>query len=146
MLVTRRTDLPKEAIFKVIKESLKADYESATGKVLSDDAIGSGLTYLKTFGQKGQNSVKITVETLQEPDCYAVLYSTNRGKQLLTYQLMTLSDGQTEVSCRQAVLTEGIVQKANQYLTNLFFRKSLEKRLDAQLQGLIYTTEQSVKD
>lgn len=144
MLVTRTTDLPKEALFNVIKHSLKMDYQAATGQLLHDKDIRSGLSYIKTFGKNSQSSIKITVDVFQEPDCYAVLYSSNRGKQLLTYQLMTLADGQTEISCRQAVLTQGLLQKANQYLTTILFKKSLEKRLEAQLQGLIVSTKQAM--
>lgn len=145
MIVTRTTDLSRDSLFAAIKMSLCSDYESATGNKLLDKDIKSGISYVKSFGKNKQNTIKITLKEFIESERYAVFYSSNRGKHLISYSLVTLESGDTQITCQQEVLVDGFFQQINQMLTNLLFKKSLEKRIDAQLQGLIHFTTQYMR-
>lgn len=97
MKISKIGQVPIERLFATIRQSLKDDFQQNTGSILQDQDIIQGLTYTKTFGDKGQHSVKVTVEEFTAPYCYAVCFHSNRGKEHVRYQLEDLGNDQTNI-------------------------------------------------
>ncbi|MCU9533638.1 DUF3284 domain-containing protein [Streptococcus sp. CSL10205-OR2] len=137
MIVTKQGDVPQKALFEAIVSSLKKDYYESTKKILEDSDIKTGLTYIKSFGAKNQHQVRITLEHFEAPSVYGVTFSSNRGKQHISYLLEEKAPQTTLITYQQENEITDVFQKANQFLMEKILKKSLERQIDAQLTGMI---------
>ncbi|WP_155965008.1 DUF3284 domain-containing protein [Streptococcus ruminantium] len=143
MKLTRVGQVPVEHLFDTIRRSLKEDYQQHAGVPLLDQDIREGLTYTKTFGEKGQHSVKVIVEEFAVPSCYAVCFHSNRGKEHIRYSLRDLGNNQTEIEYSYEMEAGDIFAKGNYFLMKKLFSKSLKRRTEAQLEAMIrYSLEE----
>ena len=124
------------AIYQALRELFQKDYQTATGQTIQLEAIQEGLTYIKHFGQQGEQSVRITLGELIPNQRYTVAVQSNRGRQWITYQLLPLEDGRTEVTYTEDYLPEGKFQEWNYRLLLPLMRKGLEKRMTLQIEKL----------
>lgn len=136
MEVSRVMNVPIETIFDAITLSFKQDYYANTDIELSEEAIVEGLSYIKRFGKNNQNSIRITVQTFSRPNEYAVIYSSNQGKQLVNYRLKVMDDEHTEVIYTQSSQPLGFIQKLNAWLMEKLFKSGVAKKAAAQLKAL----------
>ncbi|ABP91038.1 TPA: DUF3284 domain-containing protein [Streptococcus suis] len=137
MKISKIGQVPIERLFATIRQSLKDDFQQNTGSILQDQDIIQGLTYTKTFGDKGQHSVKVTVEEFTAPYCYAVCFHSNRGKEHVRYQLEDLGNDQTNIEYSYEMEAGDIFVKGNQFLMEKIFSKSIKRQTNAQLEALI---------
>lgn len=142
MKMTKVGQVPIEQLFATIRQSLKDDYQQNVGIPLPDQDIKEGLTYVKTFGEKGQHSVKVLVEEFTAPYTYAVCFSSNRGKEHIRYDLQDLGDQQTQIDYSYQMEAGDVFVKGNYFLMEKLFSRSLKRQTEAQLDALIrYTLE-----
>ncbi|MBJ8325302.1 DUF3284 domain-containing protein [Streptococcus pacificus] len=137
MIVKKQGDVSQKALFEAIVASLKKDYYESTKTVLVDSDIKVGLSYIKTFGSKNQHQVRITLDRFESPNVYGVIFSSNRGKQHISYFLEETSPQSTLITYQQENEINDIFQKANQFLMEKILKKSLERQINAQLSGMI---------
>lgn len=137
MKISKIGHISIEQLFATIRQSLKDDYQQNTGCSLRDQDIVEGLTYTKIFGDKGQHSVKVTVEALVVPDCYAVCFHSNRGKEHVCYRLEDLGNAQTKIEYSYEMEAGDIFAKGNYFLMKKLFSKSIKRQAEAQLEALI---------
>ncbi|HEM6453245.1 DUF3284 domain-containing protein [Streptococcus suis] len=137
MKIKKIGQVPIEQLFAAIGRSLKEDYQQNTGRPLLDQDIQEGLTYVKTFGDKGEHSVKVRVEEFLAPYRYAVCFHSNRGKEHVRYQLEDLGNDQTNIEYSYEMEAGDIFVKGNQFLMEKIFSKSIKRQTNAQLEALI---------
>lgn len=137
MKVSKTFEGQAARIFQGIVLSFQQDYYQATNIELSEGDIQPGLTYIKHFGKNNQNSIKITVIEFESPQKYAVEYSSNQGKHFVSYELKDLDESHVEITYYQYHQTEGIFQKLNAKLMNIFFKNATRRKIEAQLKGLV---------
>ncbi|CQR25052.1 hypothetical protein BN1356_01395 [Streptococcus varani] len=140
--ITKLCSLPARAIFKAITKSLVDDYVQNTKESLKEEDLRPGLSYIKYFGNKNQSSSKVTLTALDSPNLYEVVFSTNRGKQTISYQLESISDTETQICYSQKVEQGTFAQKTNDFIAGLFFKKGLERKIEAQLTALVNYVQQ----
>ncbi|MEQ9809305.1 DUF3284 domain-containing protein [Streptococcus jiangjianxini] len=137
MEITKTADVSITALFQVVTDSLKKDYHDNTLKKLADEAIVTGLNYIKTFGSSQQHQIKVVVESFDAPNQYVVSFHSNRGKQTISYHFKELEANKTLITYVQDLQASDIFQKGNRFLMNTVFKKSIEKQTQAQLDALI---------
>lgn len=137
MKIKKIGQVPIEQLFAAIGRSLKEDYQQNTGRPLLDQDIQEGLTYVKTFGDKGEHSVKVRVEEFLAPYRYAVCFHSNRGKEHICYDLHALGGNQTEIEYSYEMEAADLFMRGNYFLMEKVFSKSLKRQTDAQLEALI---------
>lgn len=136
MKVEKKVQVSVDKLFDVVTASLKNDYEQNTSQPLFDDNIQPGLTYLKSFGRNQQHQVKVLLTAFEKPRLYEVVFSSNRGKQTVSYCFSSLSKDESTITYQQKVSEADFFQKANNFLLNKLFKKSIERQIDAQLNAL----------
>lgn len=141
---SKSCSLPATAIFQAITKSLLDDYTQNTKEELREEDLKPGLSYIKYFGSKNQHSTKVTLESFNPPNLYTAVFSTNRGKQRISYRLEALSDTETTIYYSQEVEQTSFYQKANDFLLGLLFKKGLERKIDAQLTALVNYVEKQM--
>lgn len=134
--VSKQSDASVDRIFSILRQSLKQDYFDNTKNQINDKEIKEGLTYVKYFGNNDQSSVKVEVSTLLENELYEATFVSNRGKQIVSYKLQTNEMGKTIVELSQETVPITLFQKINDYLVSFLLKKSLERKLSAQLIAL----------
>lgn len=137
MKISKTGQVSIEQLFATVRQSLKDDYQQNTGSFLLDQDIVEGLTYTKIFGDKGQHSVKVTVEEFTPPKCYAVCFHSNRGKEHVCYRLEDLGNAQTRIEYSCEMEAGDIFAKGNYFLMKKFFSKSIKRQAETQLEALI---------
>ncbi|MFC5631322.1 MULTISPECIES: DUF3284 domain-containing protein [Streptococcus] len=137
VIVSKTTHLSPETLFAVLKKSLKEDYIANTQQNLADSDVKEGLTFVKNYGKNHQNSVRVLVSSFVENHRYEALFSSNRGSQVILYELTPLGDGKTMLRLKQETIPASFVQNLNDYLMSFLFKKSLKRQLSAQLTALI---------
>ncbi|WP_242257807.1 DUF3284 domain-containing protein [Streptococcus thoraltensis] len=137
MEITKTADVSIKALFQVVTESLKRDYQENTLKKLKKEDIIPGLNYIKTFGSSKQNQIKVIVERFEIPNQYDVSFCSNRGKQTISYHFQELEANKTLITYVQNLQASDIFQKGNHFLMNTLFKKSIEKQTQAQLEALV---------
>lgn len=134
-----RTFLGKqEAIYATLLQSLQADYKEVTGELLDVTAIAAGLTYQKTFGKQKENSMLVQVRQLIAPSLYEVAISSNRGLQVISYQIEQVDEQQVTLTYSEEYFPETKWQAWNYKCLYPFLKNSLQKRMTFQLQQLIH--------
>ena len=123
-------------IYQTLLKLFQKEYQTATGQTIQLEAIQEGVTYIKHFGKQGEQSVRITLGELIPNRRYTVAVQSNRGRQCLTYQLLPLEEGRTEVIYTEDYLPEGKFQEWNYRLLLPLMRKGLEKRMTLQIEKL----------
>lgn len=137
MKVEKEAQVSVEQLFDVVITSLKNDYEQNTAKPLFDADLQPGLTYLKSFGKNQQNQVKVTLIAFKKPSLYEVMFSSNRGKQTVTYGFTRVSKDESMITYQQTLSEADVFQKANHFLLNRLFKKSMKRQIETQLKALI---------
>ncbi|HFI0027837.1 TPA: DUF3284 domain-containing protein [Streptococcus suis] len=137
MKISKIGQVPIERLFATIRQSLKDDFQQNTGYTLQDQDIIQGLTYTKVFGDKGQHSVKVIIEEFSAPNCYAVCFHSNRGKEHVCYRLEDLGNAQTNIEYSYEMEAGDIFVKGNHFLMEKLFSKSIKRQTEAQLEALI---------
>ncbi|MGT2965442.1 DUF3284 domain-containing protein [Streptococcus acidominimus] len=123
-----------EAFYALYLELFQEEYQKATGKSLLLSEIREGLSYVKRFGKKEEQSVKVTLQQLVENECYAVVIQSNRGIQYLTYRLVDVGEDQVEIVYTEDYLPEGRWNQLNYKLLLPLMKRGLEKRMLLQIQ------------
>lgn len=127
-----------EVVYTVLLEALQADYKEATDEVLLLSDLVAGLTYQKFFGKKQENSVLVQVRQLTAPSLYEVAISSNRGMQIISYQIEQVDEQQVTVTYSEEYFPETKWQAWNYKCLFPFLKNSLQKRMKAQLEQFIY--------
>ncbi|MGT2800470.1 DUF3284 domain-containing protein [Streptococcus sp. zg-86] len=122
-----------ELYYQLCLELFQADYQGATGQTIPLSEIREGLSFVKRFGKKREQSVKVTLQQLVENQSYAVAIQSNRGVQFLTYQLRSLGQDEVEICYSEDYLPEGRFNQLNYKLLLPLMRRSLEKRMLLQI-------------
>lgn len=122
-----------EDFYALYLELFQEDYQRATGQTLLLSEIKEGLSYVKRFGKKEEQSVKVSLQQLVEKECYAVAIQSNRGVQFLTYRLEEVGENQVEIVYTEDYLPEGRWNKLNYKLLLPLMKQSLEKRMLLQI-------------
>lgn len=135
--VIKTCSLPREVLFKAIEQSLLDDYVQNTKKKATVADLKPGLSYIKHFGKNDQNSTKVTLVEFKHPYHYEALFSSNRGKQTISYHLEAVSETETHITYRQMLEQTTPLQKANDFLIGLLFKKGLKRQIEAQLGALV---------
>lgn len=135
--VTKSCQIPAEHIFSILKESLRKDFQQNTDKLLLDFELKEGLTYIKHFGTNHQNSVRVLVTEFQENQSYKAEFRTTRGSQIISYEIVPKDSNTNCLILSQEIKSKALLQRLNDYIMSIFFRKSLERKLSAQLLALI---------
>ena len=134
MEITKTLNVPIKQLFTAIRLSFKQDYYASTSIELSNEQIVTGLSYVKQFG--ANNSIKITLIEFKEPNIYGVEYHSNRGKQQVIYQLFDNGDQTTRLLYQQKSETEGLINKANEWLMMHMMKGSMSRKIEAQIHAL----------
>lgn len=136
MFVIKEMNLPINVIFDAIVLSFRQDYYASTQEDIEEEAIKPGVTYIKYFGHNNKNSIRLRVKEFSRPELYQIVYSSNQGKQIITYHLKELEPDLTEVTYEQESEGEGFFQKANTWLMDKVFSGGVKKKVEAQLTAL----------
>lgn len=128
---------PPEALYRLCLESFQVDYQMATGCVLALSAIQEKLSYVKRFGKKAEQSVRITLQRLVPNQCYTVAVESNRGVQLLSYQFYPLENSRVEMIYTEEYLPEGRWNQLNYKLLLPLMKKMLEKKMLLQMKKFV---------
>ncbi|MGQ7330280.1 DUF3284 domain-containing protein [Streptococcus suis] len=144
MEITKTYPVSIDRLFEAIVTSLKEDYRQNTGEEPAEVDLVAGLTYQKRFGEKHQHSVQVTLLELTSPSLYSVRFSSNRGKETMTYQLTPIDEGHTGIQYSYGVEAADFFTKANYFLMEKLMAKSLERQTEAQLDALVrYATQEA---
>ena len=133
MKITKTYLTSAGAYFDSILTSLRADYQRSTGKHLETNQQLTGLKYITSFGNKGIQQAEVEIVELIENQRYRAIISSNRGKQIITYDIDSLSPNQIRVNYEEIVEQTDFFTKWNYKLLSILFRKSLQKKMEAQL-------------
>lgn len=134
--VSKSSNISSDKLFYVLKQSLKDDYTDNTQKGLLDKDIKEGLTFIKRFGKNEQNSVKVVLTSFIENKLYEAAFSSNRGRQIISYEIDTVTENECIVKLKQETVPSSIAQKFNDKIISILFKRSIERRLSAQLTAL----------
>lgn len=137
MEMSKVYDTNAEAFFTILMNAFKADYQDNTKKALKDKDIQAGLTYKKYFGKDKQNSALIKVRAMEFPTHYKVELTSNRGSNIIEYVVVSRSEDEIQVTYREEYTDTGVFTKLNNKLLYPFFKKSMTKRMEAQVDNLV---------
>lgn len=112
---------------------LKEDYERNTDHEIDQLDDLNGLSYETSFGSKNQNHAKVQVTKAEAGTCYESTIKSNRGTQVIAYQLSPLADGGMHVVYEERFEDLDFFTRWNYHLFMIFMKKSILRRMEAQL-------------
>lgn len=134
--VSKSSNISSDKLFSVLKQSLKDDYTDNTQKALFDKEIKEGLTFIKRFGKNEQHSVKVVLTSFIENKLYEAVFSSNRGRQIISYEIDPITEDECIVKLKQETVPISLTQKFNDKMISILFKRSIERQLSAQLTAL----------
>lgn len=133
MKVSKQYNVSASSYFAIIFKMLADDYKYNTKKSLENVKNIEGLEYVKTFGAKSNKQVSVKILEFDNPVKYVSQISSNRGRQVLSYQISEIKDGQIKVEYEEEFGETSFFNKWNYKILMPLMKKNLKRRMIDQL-------------
>ena len=133
MKVSKQYNVSASSYFTIIFKMLADDYKYNTKKSLENVKNIEGLEYVKTFGAKSNKQVSVKILEFDNPVKYVSQISSNRGRQVLSYQISEIKDGQIKVEYEEEFGETSFFNKWNYKILMPLMKKNLKRRMIDQL-------------
>ena len=133
MKVSKQYNVSASSYFAIIVKMLADDYKYNTKKNLENVNNIEGLEYIKTFGAKSDKQVSVKILEFNNPVKYVSQISSNRGRQVLSYQISEIKDGQIQVEYEEEFGETSFFNKWNYKILMPLMKKNLKRRMIDQL-------------
>lgn len=131
-------DVSQEAFFDFLYSSIIQDVKESTGQTISKKDVKSGYSYDKKLKTKvgKMGGAKVTIVAFKPYKKYRAEFTSNQGKNIISYQVERLEDNKIEVVYGEDFIAADKMKAWNFKLINLFYKKQSIKRAEAILENI----------
>lgn len=132
MEIRKKLNVPVEYFYDSVIRSVIYDIDQSTGRTVKKSQL-KGFEYIKTFSKNSH--AKIIIEKAEENREYQFRTVTTRNEFVASYTITPIDGENCEVVYHETITSEGMIQKANDFVVGLilgyFKKKQFKKMLES---------------
>lgn len=129
MKIKKKLSVSADRFYDSIMRSVIYHIDQATGRTLKRSQL-EGFEYVKTFSKN--NQAKIIIDIMNNNREYQFRTLTTRNEFTANYSITSLDETSCEVVYHETMVSEGMIQKLNDFFVGLilgYFKKKQFKRM-----------------